>query len=168
MESISGALVQEAASIASDAGVPVWYEPTSVPKSSRALPILRNITFTSPNAKELVAMANGLRAAGGLAALPVSAGMAEVSLDDPPGSPTGSSGQGMVRLRLQALLPHIKTLLQVYCTCSEVLDSIRHCVLMALKCCPFAALQQQMGCRSFLQVQHQSLLLSGIPSSSLT
>ncbi|KAK9864466.1 hypothetical protein WJX84_008108 [Apatococcus fuscideae] len=104
--------LQEAASIASDAGVPVWYEPTSVPKSSRALPILRNITFTSPNAKELVAMANGLRAAGGLAALPVSAGMAEVSLDDPPGSPTGSSGQGMVRLRLQALLPHIKTLLQ--------------------------------------------------------
>ncbi len=39
------------------AKVPVWFEPVSVPKSVRASRVLNCITYISPNAHELIAMA---------------------------------------------------------------------------------------------------------------
>ena len=39
------------------AHVPVWFEPVSVPKSVRASGVLNCITYISPNAHELIAMA---------------------------------------------------------------------------------------------------------------
>ncbi len=39
------------------ANVPVWFEPVSVPKSVRASRVLNCITYISPNAHELIAMA---------------------------------------------------------------------------------------------------------------
>ena len=35
----------------------VWFEPVSVPKAGRATKVLSRITYTSPNAHELIAMA---------------------------------------------------------------------------------------------------------------
>ncbi len=39
------------------ANVPIWFEPVSVPKSVRASRVLNCITYISPNAHELIAMA---------------------------------------------------------------------------------------------------------------
>lgn len=39
------------------ANVPFWFEPVSVPKSVRASRVLNCITYISPNAHELIAMA---------------------------------------------------------------------------------------------------------------
>jgi pseudouridine kinase len=47
---------------AAAAGVPVLLEPVSVPKSARAAGSLRDITFITPNAGELIAIANEIRA----------------------------------------------------------------------------------------------------------
>uniref|UniRef100_A0A0D9WWG9 MaoC-like domain-containing protein n=2 Tax=Leersia perrieri TaxID=77586 RepID=A0A0D9WWG9_9ORYZ len=46
--------------IAHEVGVPVFFEPVSIVKSSRIAPIAKYITYTSPNEFELVAMANSL------------------------------------------------------------------------------------------------------------
>ncbi len=53
--------VQEACGQAALAGVPVWFEPVSVPKSTRAAPLLSSLTYASPNEKELAAMAAAAR-----------------------------------------------------------------------------------------------------------
>ncbi|XP_057963828.1 pseudouridine kinase isoform X2 [Malania oleifera] len=45
---------------AAKSDVPVWFEPVSVTKSSRVAPVVKYITFASPNEDELVAMANAL------------------------------------------------------------------------------------------------------------
>ncbi|XP_073155596.1 pseudouridine kinase isoform X2 [Henckelia pumila] len=46
--------------MAAEYDAPVWFEPVSVTKSKRVAPIVKYITFTSPNEDELVAMANAL------------------------------------------------------------------------------------------------------------
>ena len=49
--------LQAAAEVAHAANVPIWFEPVSVPKSVRASKVLGLLTFISPNAHELIAMA---------------------------------------------------------------------------------------------------------------
>ncbi|XVE49402.1 hypothetical protein DITRI_Ditri01bG0080000 [Diplodiscus trichospermus] len=46
--------------IAAEANVPVWFEPVSIAKSKRIAPVVKYITFASPNEDELIAMANSL------------------------------------------------------------------------------------------------------------
>ncbi|XP_054778035.1 pseudouridine kinase [Prosopis cineraria] len=46
--------------IAADSECPVWFEPVSVTKSKRITSIVKNVTYTSPNEDELIAMANAL------------------------------------------------------------------------------------------------------------
>ncbi|KAL4448643.1 hypothetical protein ABPG75_005862 [Micractinium tetrahymenae] len=58
---LSEAALQEACCQAAAAGVPVWFEPVSVPKSTRAASLLSCITFASPNGKELAAIAAAAR-----------------------------------------------------------------------------------------------------------
>ncbi|KAG8094407.1 hypothetical protein GUJ93_ZPchr0012g19748 [Zizania palustris] len=52
--------LEGACKIACESGVPVFFEPVSVVKSSRIASIAKYITYTSPNEIELVAMANAL------------------------------------------------------------------------------------------------------------
>lgn len=49
--------MQAAVNLAHAAGVPIWFEPVSVPKSVRASKVLGKLTYISPNAHELIAMA---------------------------------------------------------------------------------------------------------------
>ena len=42
------------------AHVPVWFEPVSVPKAVRASKVLKWLSYTSPNAHELIAMAGAV------------------------------------------------------------------------------------------------------------
>ena len=51
---------QEAASMAAAAGVPVWFEPVSVPKSVRAAAALHLLQYISPNAAELIAISEAI------------------------------------------------------------------------------------------------------------
>ncbi|KAI3448054.1 hypothetical protein Pfo_004719 [Paulownia fortunei] len=46
--------------MAAECGTPVWFEPVSVTKSKRVASIVKNLTYTSPNEDELVAMANAV------------------------------------------------------------------------------------------------------------
>ncbi|XP_039047089.1 uncharacterized protein LOC120187449 isoform X1 [Hibiscus syriacus] len=46
--------------LAAESNIPVWFEPVSVAKSKRIAPIVKYITFASPNEDELIAMANAL------------------------------------------------------------------------------------------------------------
>ncbi|XVF44926.1 hypothetical protein PTKIN_Ptkin02bG0162300 [Pterospermum kingtungense] len=46
--------------IAAESNVPVWFEPVSIAKSERIAPVVKYITFASPNEDELIAMANAL------------------------------------------------------------------------------------------------------------
>ncbi|XP_042427941.1 uncharacterized protein LOC122015230 isoform X6 [Zingiber officinale] len=46
--------------IAAGSGIPVWFEPVSVKKSTRISSIVNYITYASPNEIELIAMANSL------------------------------------------------------------------------------------------------------------
>lgn len=48
---------QAACTLAHAAHVPVWFEPVSVAKAVRATKVLGCLTYTSPNAQELIAMA---------------------------------------------------------------------------------------------------------------
>ena len=50
-------LAQEACRQAAAAGVPVWFEPVSVPKSVRATGLLSLLSYVSPNERELAALA---------------------------------------------------------------------------------------------------------------
>ncbi|BDA42876.1 probable pseudouridine kinase at N-terminal half [Coccomyxa sp. Obi] len=52
----------EAAQLASDGGVPIWYEPVSAPKAARAASALHMMDYISPNASELVSIAKTLKA----------------------------------------------------------------------------------------------------------
>ncbi|KAK9817037.1 hypothetical protein WJX72_008719 [[Myrmecia] bisecta] len=62
--------IEAASRMASEVGVPIWFEPVSVPKSRRATSVLRLLHYISPNAMELVAMANAVRQAAGSSELP--------------------------------------------------------------------------------------------------
>ncbi|KAL4857826.1 Pseudouridine kinase [Chlorella vulgaris] len=57
---LSPEALQEACRQAAAAGVPVWFEPVSAPKSVRAAALLHRISFVSPNRQELAAMAAAL------------------------------------------------------------------------------------------------------------
>ncbi|XWS39827.1 hypothetical protein CRYUN_Cryun18bG0088000 [Craigia yunnanensis] len=46
--------------IAAVSDVPVWFEPVSIAKSKRIAPVVKYITFASPNEDELISMANAL------------------------------------------------------------------------------------------------------------
>ena len=110
--------MQEAARLAQAANVPVWFEPTSPPKSIRAVPVLQNMAYISPNSNELIAMANGLRAAEGLPPLPGPQPTSAQPQDPLPETDRRSSSrsnghQHAAFNRLQSLLPHIRTLLEV-------------------------------------------------------
>ena len=78
------------------------------------------MAFVSPNSNELIAMADALRAAGGLPPLPDPPSML-LQEDLPPatiahggGSSSSRSGSGYAALqRLQAVQTHIRTLLEV-------------------------------------------------------
>ncbi|KAK9821409.1 hypothetical protein WJX74_010586 [Apatococcus lobatus] len=103
--------LQEAATLAQAAQVPVWFEPTSPPKSVRAVPMLPSMTFVSPNSNELIAMANGLRAAEGLPHLP------DQPQHDMPqsgisSSSSSSSHASHARQKLDSLQQYIRTLLE--------------------------------------------------------
>ena len=50
-------VLQAAAEVAHAADVAIWFEPVSVPKSVRASKVLGLLTYISPNAHELIAMA---------------------------------------------------------------------------------------------------------------
>ncbi|DBB09048.1 TPA: hypothetical protein ACH3X3_007672 [Trebouxia sp. C0006] len=54
---LSPETLEAACHMARAANVPVWFEPVSVPKSVRASRVLNCITYISPNAHELIAMA---------------------------------------------------------------------------------------------------------------
>ena len=58
-------LLQEACRQAAAAGAPVWFEPVSAPKSTRATALLSLLSFISPNEQELAAMAAAVRQQGG-------------------------------------------------------------------------------------------------------
>lgn len=49
--------LQAACEVAHAAQAPVWFEPVSVPKAVRATKVLKWLSYTSPNAHELIAMA---------------------------------------------------------------------------------------------------------------
>ncbi|XVE93556.1 hypothetical protein REPUB_Repub01dG0205100 [Reevesia pubescens] len=46
--------------LAAESSIPVWFEPVSIAKSKRIAPVVKYITFASPNDDELIAMANAL------------------------------------------------------------------------------------------------------------
>ncbi|XP_039044852.1 pseudouridine kinase-like [Hibiscus syriacus] len=46
--------------LAAESNIPVWFEPISIAKSKRIAPIVKYISFASPNEDELIAMANAL------------------------------------------------------------------------------------------------------------
>jgi hypothetical protein len=54
-------LLQEACRQAAATGAPVWFEPVSAPKSTRATALLSLLSFISPNEQELAAMAAAVR-----------------------------------------------------------------------------------------------------------
>ena len=110
--------MQEAARLAEGVDVPVWFEPTSPPKSIRAVPVLRSMAFVSPNSNELIAMANGLRAAEGLPPLAgpqLTSAQPQKRLSELDGRSSSSSDgyRHAAFNRFQSLLPHIRTLLEV-------------------------------------------------------
>ena len=92
--------MQKAASMAAAAGVPVWFEPVSVPKAARAAGTLHLLEYISPNAAELIAISEAL--APGESSLPQHGGEhASAGL----GSETAGSR------RLMDLRHHIKRVL---------------------------------------------------------
>ncbi|WOL16934.1 hypothetical protein Cni_G25722 [Canna indica] len=52
--------IEFACQIAAGAGIPIWFEPVSVKKSTRITAVVNYITCASPNENELIAMANAL------------------------------------------------------------------------------------------------------------
>ncbi|KAK9909674.1 hypothetical protein WJX75_005922 [Coccomyxa subellipsoidea] len=55
----------EAAQMASEGGVPIWYEPVSAAKAVRATSALHMMHYISPNAKELISLAEALSSGPG-------------------------------------------------------------------------------------------------------
>ncbi len=62
--------LRAACALAAARGVPVLLEPVSVPKARRAARALPHLHWVTPNANELVALADEVRAQAGLPALP--------------------------------------------------------------------------------------------------
>ncbi|KAK5836975.1 hypothetical protein PVK06_012781 [Gossypium arboreum] len=57
---LSPPAIEVSCRLAAESNVPVWFEPVSIAKSERIAPIVKYITFASPNEDELIAMANAL------------------------------------------------------------------------------------------------------------
>ncbi|OMO73778.1 hypothetical protein CCACVL1_17148 [Corchorus capsularis] len=57
---LSPPALEASCQIAAESDIPVWFEPVSVAKSKRIVPVVKYITFASPNEDELIAMANAL------------------------------------------------------------------------------------------------------------
>ncbi|XWS63046.1 hypothetical protein CRYUN_Cryun06bG0063200 [Craigia yunnanensis] len=57
---LSPPALEASCQIAAESNVPVWFEPVSITKSKRIAPVVKYITFASPNEDELIAMANAL------------------------------------------------------------------------------------------------------------
>ncbi|GAB4853923.1 hypothetical protein Ancab_018132 [Ancistrocladus abbreviatus] len=57
---LSSYALEASCQMASQSGIPVWFEPVSVAKSKRVASIVKHITFASPNEHELIAMAIAL------------------------------------------------------------------------------------------------------------
>ncbi|OMO63419.1 hypothetical protein COLO4_32449 [Corchorus olitorius] len=57
---LSPAALEASCQIAAESDIPVWFEPVSVAKSKRIAPVVKYVTFASPNEDELIAMANAL------------------------------------------------------------------------------------------------------------
>ena len=93
--------MQEAARVAAAAGVPVWFEPVSVPKAARAAGTLHLLEYISPNAAELIAISEAL-------------GPGRSSMPPQHGSEHASAGLGSETAgsrRLMELRHHIKRVL---------------------------------------------------------
>eukprot|EP00884_Botryococcus_braunii_P009042 jgi/Botrbrau1/18139/Bobra.53_1s0014.3 len=58
---LSHGALQKSCEIATKGGVPVWFEPVSAVKAERAAGLMHHMTYVSPNAQELIAMANAER-----------------------------------------------------------------------------------------------------------
>lgn len=117
------ARLQAVAEMAAERGVPLWFEPVSVPKAVRATGALHRLHYVSPNAEELVAMAGAVRSVSGMPPLP-EPGLATTSDagdrngEGQPRLPEASgSGRGCddavaeVRRRVGELAPHLCTVL---------------------------------------------------------
>ena len=65
--------MQAAAQMASAASIPVWFEPVSAPKAVRCCSCLQHLTYLSPNAAELLAIATRLQPVS-MPTLPAAAG----------------------------------------------------------------------------------------------
>ncbi|OVA18677.1 Carbohydrate kinase PfkB [Macleaya cordata] len=57
---LSPSSLEASCRIASESGIPTWFEPVSVAKSRRVVSVVKYVTFASPNEDELIAMANAL------------------------------------------------------------------------------------------------------------
>ncbi|XP_022725678.1 uncharacterized protein LOC111282039 [Durio zibethinus] len=57
---LSPPALEASCQIAAESNVPVWFEPVSIAKSKRIAPVVKYVTFASPNEDELIAMANAL------------------------------------------------------------------------------------------------------------
>ncbi|CAM6114565.1 unnamed protein product [Calypogeia fissa] len=99
--------IKVACKLASDAGVPVWFEPVSIAKATRATGLLKSITFVSPNEAEIVAMAEALqpkkKKAGYLAQVRLEEGTSMRSVSDI----LGQELQGPIREVLRAGVKYI-------------------------------------------------------------
>lgn len=108
-------LTEQALSVAcraaAAADVPVFLEPVSVPKSARAAGSLRHVTFVTPNADELVAIAEEVRACRSQQY------QQQVTHPGIHASPTNhrapqGGGGGEARELISRLVPHAAVLLQ--------------------------------------------------------
>lgn len=57
---LSPDMIKLVCGLASEGGAPVWFEPVSVAKSIRALPVMSQLTYISPNEMEIQALADAL------------------------------------------------------------------------------------------------------------
>ena len=99
-------LAQEACRQAAAAGVPVWFEPVSVPKSVRATGLLSLLSYVSPNERELAAMAAAARQQRG----PAGGDWQQLSAAAHAPSPAAAAADP-AEAAVRSMLPDIATLL---------------------------------------------------------
>ena len=132
----------------SDSRMCIWFEPVSVPKSTRATAVLSQLDFTSPNAAELRTMA--------AAARQQQERSAHRSSDRKPcESPCACATGGSAERELHALLPDIRTLLAA---------GVRHIVL-TLGAEGAALCRLAPDCRSLL-ITHVPALMAAVVNCS--
>ncbi|GLI65002.1 hypothetical protein VaNZ11_008428 [Volvox africanus] len=111
--------------IAAHARVPVFLEPVSVPKATRLVPALPYATFVSPNAAELMSIADEVRRVAGLPLLPRPA----LPSDAGDGPRTGGGGSGGER---EAAGLVVELLRQLAAFAEVVLAKGTSCVVLTL------------------------------------